>query len=180
MGDWVVDVCILDNVDKVGESALACVTFLYLQEINNEFVCLDTNGVILSIYESHVNLHNPSDFVGKWWKAVQRRGLIRDIFASLPKKQEYTLLELKFHDDDLIFVKVAFNSVSKRIVSVDSDFGCNPSSPKNREDIKKVLESFKIRAYTPDEARTKVLNSTVAVGHDFNIQKNLRSPFKQK
>lgn len=149
-----VDVCILDTVEKKEESAMSCVSFLYLQIRNNEYVCLDNNNIILSVYGSHVNLYDPSDFVGIWWKTIQRRGLVRDIFAHLPKKREDALLELGFHDDDLIFVKVAFKSVSKRIVSLDSDFGCNPSSPKNREDVKRLLESFAICTLTPDEAIT--------------------------
>lgn len=148
------DVCVLDTVEKVGASAMSCVTFLHLQTRSNEYVCLDNDGTILSVYESHVNLHDPSDFVGIWWKTIQRRGLIRDIFAYLPKKQVNALLKLGFHDDDLIFVRVAFKSVSKRIVSINSDFGCNPSSPKNREDIKELLESFEIHTVTPEEAIT--------------------------
>jgi hypothetical protein len=158
LGDWVIDVCILDTVEKKEEPAMACVTFLYLQIRYNEHVCLDNDGVIVSVYESNVNLHDPSDLVGKWWKTVQRRGLVRDIFAHLPRKKADDLLRIGFHDDDLIFVRVAFRSVSKRIVSLDSDFGCNPSSPKNREDIKRLLESCEVHTCTPEEAIADLSN----------------------
>lgn len=152
MKDWVVDVCILENVEKREESSLSCVTFLYLQSKKKEFICLDSDGEILSIYESHVNLHNPSDLVGRWWKLVTHNDLARVIYAQLPKKVEDALLEMKFHDDDLIFVRVASKSRSKRIVSVNSDFGCCPASQKNREDVKRYLESLKIHTHTPEEA----------------------------
>jgi hypothetical protein len=154
--DWVVDVCVLDTVEKVEEPALACVTFLHLQTVNNEGICLDNDGVILSTYESHVDLHNPSDFVGKWWKAVQHGNLVRFIFSHVPKTMEENLLKLKFHDDDIIFVRVAFASLSKRIVSLDSDFGCNPASSRNRDDIKELLGTYRITTLTPAEAVTSL------------------------
>ncbi len=152
MKDWVVDVCILDTVEKIEESALSCVAFLYLQSKKREFICLDSDGEILSLYESHVNLHNPSDLIGRWWKLVTHNDLARIIYAQLPKKVEDALLGMEFHNDDLIFVRVASKSRSKRIVSVNSDFGCSPASQKNREDVKKFLESLKIHTHTPEEA----------------------------
>ncbi len=153
-----IDVCILENIGNMEESAIPCSAFLYLQMDKYEHICLDADGIIFSVYESHVDLHNPSDPVGKWWKFICHNNLIRNIFAHLPKKRENVLLELKFHKNDLVFVKVAFKSVSKRIVSLDSDFGCNPSSPKNREDIKELLESFGIHTLTPEEAITDLSN----------------------
>ncbi len=152
MGDWVVDICILDTIKKEEELVLECITFLFLQSDKKEYICLDSDGEILSLYESHVNLYNPSDIIGKWWKKIQRRGLVRDVFGRLPHDLKNELLKLKFHDDDLIFVKVARGSLNKRIVSINSDFGCNFSSPKNRQDIKEFLKSFGILCLTPEEA----------------------------
>jgi hypothetical protein len=161
LGDWTIDICILSNIEKREGLIMECVTFLELQVERNEYICLDTDGEILSMYESSVNLHNPSDIIGKWWKKVTHRGLVRDIFRRMPNSLRRELSRIKFHDDDdVVFVEVAIGSSSKRIVSSDSDFGCCPSSRKNRKDVKDLLESFGIFGFAPEEAINELLRET--------------------
>lgn len=158
MGDWTVDICILRCIEAKGELVMECITFLELQIKKNEYICLDTDNEILDKYESSVNLHNPSDIIGKWWKKIGHRGLVRDIFRGMPNDLREELSRMKFHDDDILYVEVAKQSLSKRIVSFDSDFGCCPLHEKNRGDIKELLESFEVHCFDPEEAMNELLN----------------------
>lgn len=160
LGDWTVDVCVLKYSDHDFETSLNCQHFILsfikknFYKKKEQFICVDKSGKILDSYKKHVNMKNPSDIIGKWLSSLCRyRTKIRVLYPDLNRKQKKKLLELGFHDDDLIYVEVANVSQKKRIVSVDTDFGCNPKKEKNRVDIREFInEQIGVSIYTPNEA----------------------------
>ena len=122
MGDWVIDVCVLDNVDKVEENGLECIGFLCECIRKKERICIDNNGEIIRLYKNRVNINNPASIIGRWWKKIQLNSLMSIIFPGLENRIRESLCIKGFHDDDLIYVEVANKSRNRRIVSVNSDF----------------------------------------------------------
>lgn len=156
MSHWTVDVCILEAAEKGDDDdrTFNCAEFIYKFARTKDYICIDVEGVMVELYKKRVNIHNPSTSVGKWWKKMQHNNRIFIAYTNLNKRIIDKLEEMGFDEDDLIYIKVAKNTPDRRLVSIDSDFGCRPESDRNRDDIKKYLESdaVSIRVFTPLEA----------------------------
>lgn len=157
MNDCTMDEWVLRSIrgGACGDIYHYCVSFIeaFLLEKKCQ-LCVDGKGTIVGWYENIANKNRgPSDIVKRWWESVQIKGKLKYVKPRITNAMKGKLKKMKFHDDDYIWVEVANVSISKRIVSGDSDFGCNPNSPKkNREDVRDYLKKHGILAMPPQEA----------------------------
>jgi hypothetical protein len=158
MTGWVVDTCILDSCvpekEEKGKGIdLDCVAFLVHHMDSQDSVILDNEGEILKQYKRKIKLYEPFNIVAAWFTHLTNKGLLYSVSGHLKEDYVESLRKMKFHDDDLVFVAVASNSISKKIVSTDSDFGCSPDPSKNRDDIRAFIrEELSVLVYPPHEA----------------------------
>ena len=159
MNDCTIDVWVLKTIRCCGYDYPNCKLFIEILLDCNCKVCIDNKGVIFNYYTRLIDWKNLSDLIGRWWKTIQLRNLKR-VKPRIEDEMYRDLLKLKFHQDDLIYVAVANSSIDKNIITGDSDFGCNPISSKNRNDIKIYLKDKQsINAITPKEAADELIKS---------------------
>lgn len=155
MKDCTIDEWVLCTIRNSGDYYHDCVLFLEIILFTECRVCIDDKQKVLDFYNRLVDYRDPSDFIGRWLKAIQLQEKLKIVKPKITRKIKSELFQLKFHDDDLIYVGIAYASIEKKIISGDSDFGCNPRSAKNREDIKDCLEKHGLTALTPLEVIEK-------------------------
>jgi len=161
MMDCTIDVWILKTVKAGGEDYHNCVLFLEMIIETRCKVCVDNQGELLESYNKLVDYRNPADFIGRWWKHMQRN--LKIVWPKLPTKIHNELSTLRFDEDDLIYVEIANASIDRKIVTGDSDFGCNPRSQKNREDIKSYLKNqLDVTPLTPEEAKNELFRANAS------------------
>ena len=155
MNDCTIDVWVLKVIREGGDDYNACLlfmaTFLYEEKCQ---VCVDTEGVVAGWYDKIAYRKTDlTDVLKRWWCTIQADLRVKPVRPRITKRMRCNLKKMVFHDDDYIWVGVANASTDKRIVSGDSDFGCNPDSPrKNRKDVRNYLEKHGIRPMRPKEA----------------------------
>lgn len=154
MNDCTIDEWVL-RVIREGEDDLhVCVLFIetFLNKKKCQ-ICVDTEGVIVRLYNSIANRGTDrTDVLKRWWETIQTQMRVKFVEPRITKRMRRDLEKIGFDKDDYIWVKVANVSIDKRIVSGDKHFGCNPSSHKNREDIRNYLKQYEIYAMPPREA----------------------------
>jgi len=159
MNDCTIDYWVLKTIRCCGDDYHNCTLFLEILLYCNCKVCIDDEGTICAYYNNLIDYKNPSDIIGRWWKTVQLRSL-KPVKPRITNRMHRELLKLQFDQDDLIYVAIANSSIDKKIISGDSDFGCNPISQKNRTDIKMYLKNIhRIVAITPKEAVTELIKN---------------------
>lgn len=158
MNDCTIDVWVLKTIRCCGDEYHNCTLFLEILLYCKCKVCIDNEGIIFNYYNDLVDWKNPSDLIGQWWKTIQLRNL-KPVEPRITDGMHRDLLKLKFDQDDLIYVEVANSSIDKNIITGDSDFGCNPISPKNKNEIKIYLKENRINAITPKEAVDELIKN---------------------
>ncbi|NJE55407.1 hypothetical protein [Thermococcus sp. 21S9] len=158
--EWVIDTNVLVKANMFSKSKnidneyYACFQFLSMfMDKDNQILCVDDEGIILNEYMKNVNLHFDS-FISAFWKIVverQQRISYKNI-RGVPRKIEKTLMDLKFDQDDIIFVKVSYVSKDKRIVTTDQGEG------DYDEKVCSYLESIGIAVYDPTKAKEIISN----------------------
>ena len=123
MSDIVIDTSILYECANINGTAI------YLLENyirKNIFICFDFEEKILSEYKKCFikikKAKSPGEkFLQKWFSKISSK-LIKQYSGNLTQKQKQDLKDLSFHNDDYVFVGVAIKSISKIIISEDSDY----------------------------------------------------------
>ena len=155
MNDCTIDEWVLRVIREGGDDYHVCLLFIetFLSKKRCQ-ICVDTGGVITRLYNRIANRNTGlSDPVKQWWFAIQADLKMRPVEPRITEAMRRILKKMDFHDDDYIWVGVAYASNDKGIVSGDSDFGCNLNSPdKNKEEVREYLEENGIHAIHPREA----------------------------
>lgn len=154
MNDCTIDEWVLKSIREVGNDFHTCVLFIeeFLEE-EKCLICVDQRGVITRLYNRIADRNtDKSDVVKQWWGTIQALWRVKYVKPRITKEMREHLENMVFDTDDYIWVEVANASIDKRIVSGDKDFGCNPNSQKNREDIRNYLRQHGIHAMLPREA----------------------------
>ncbi len=117
--NWVIDTNILIFASNVNEEKYFNAVEFVLDVRKNHSIVIDHKREIVKEYNKKLK-NNP--FYKKWWKhMISTKGKIAFHDSKIPSYHKNKLENLKFHNDDLLFVGVASNSCDKLLVTEDKD-----------------------------------------------------------
>ena len=159
MTSYVIDTNVFLYAKKRNEGLSAIITILE-HIMNLHSISVDCNYEILNQYQETGALDmNPLNMIlCYFWKHMMyNEGKIIFISPFLEDEHQKKLQYLGFDSSDLIFIKVAYNSTDRIIITKDSDFGIKTGDNRKFPQIKRYLESkLKIQTLEIEEAKEHV------------------------
>ena len=118
--DWVVDTWVIAKTLEPHSPEYMDSMTLLTSIASDHSIALDVEGKIYEEYDPYMPFDS---FARQWWIKIAGFGKVTFFPSKLPASVERRLLDsLAFHNDDIKFVGVAHRTVSRRLVSNDSDY----------------------------------------------------------
>ena len=128
--DWVVDTCVIEETNKPFEPHYMDAMTLLTSIAKHYWIAVDVGDEIYNEYNPYMPW---GSFARQWWIKITGTGKVSFLASTLPKKVKNHLVnDLKFDNDDIKFVGVAHRTVSRKLISKDSDY--HPSIVKCLKD----------------------------------------------